>query len=170
MDQACFDGLEEGVRISEPAEGHGGAPAERIAHGEDFHPGRDISGGEGRPCLQFGSMRFGDTVKHDIHERAVTDEVGGEFMEIGGENANVLLDDRPRRWVVFLRGVSCSNHVAISQVKPGSPDGDPPRFLRSALILGVFQDADRGSLCSVEDILCPWFRQGGEARQQNFQA
>ena len=56
----------------------GRAPTERIANGEDLHPRGDISGGEHRPCLQFGSMLFGDTVDHDIHERAVTDEVSQE--------------------------------------------------------------------------------------------
>ncbi len=34
-------------------------------------------------------MRLGDTVDHDIHERAVTDEVGRELMEIVGEDANM---------------------------------------------------------------------------------
>ena len=110
-----------------------GPPAERIAHGEDLHPRGDISGGERCPCLQLGSMLFGDTVDHDIHKRAVTDEVGREFVEIIGENANVLLDDGARRGVVFLRGVSGGNHVAIPQVKPGSPDDDFSRFLRRAL-------------------------------------
>jgi hypothetical protein len=89
-------------------------------------------------------MLFGDTVDYDIHECAVTDEVSRELIEISGENANVLLDDGARRGVVFLRGVSCGNHIAISQMKPGSSDDDFPRFLRRALILGVLQDADRG--------------------------
>ena len=89
-------------------------------------------------------MLFGDTVDHDIHERAVTDEVSRELIEIRGENANVLLDNGPRREVEFLCRVPRSNHVAISQVKSGSPDDDFSRFLRRALILIIFQDADCG--------------------------
>ncbi len=69
-------------------------------------------------------MRFGDTVDHDVHERAVTDEVGRELMEIGGEDADMLLDDSAGRGVVFLRGVSGGNHVAIAQVKAGSSDDE----------------------------------------------
>ena len=144
MDQTRLDSLEKGVRISEATEGHGGAPAEWIADSEDFHPRGGISSGERCSCLQFGSMRFGDTVDHDIHERAVTDEVGREFMEISGEDANMLLDNSAGRGVVFLRSVSGGNDVAIPQVKPGSSDDDLPWFLRRALILGILQDADRG--------------------------
>ena len=89
-------------------------------------------------------MRFGDTVDHDIHKRAVTHEVGRKFIEIRCEHANMLLDNSARRRVVLLRGVSGGNHVAISQMKPGSSDDDFPGFFRRALILGVLQDADCG--------------------------
>jgi len=89
-------------------------------------------------------MRFGDTVDHNIHERTVTDKIGRELMEIGGEDASMLLDDGAGREVVFLRSMSGGNDVAISQVNPRSSDDDFPRFLRCALILSVFQDADGG--------------------------
>lgn len=98
-------------------------------------------------------MLFGDTVDHDIHKRAVTDEVGREFVEIIGENANVLLDDGARRGVVFLCGMSGGNHIAISQVKPGSSNDDFSWFLRRALILVVLQDADCGLFRAQKRVL-----------------
>ena len=101
-------------------------------------------------------MLFGNSVDHDIHERAVSDEVSREFVEIIGEHAHVLLDDGASRGVVFLRGVSCGNHVAILQVKAGSSDDDFPGFLRRALILGVLQDADRGLLRTQKRFLAEW--------------
>ena len=103
-------------------------------------------------------MLFGDAVDHDIHERAVTDEVGREFVEIRGENVDVLLDDGASRGGVFLRGVSRGDHIAISQMKPGSPDDDFPWFLRRALILGVLQNADRGLFGAQKRVLAGWRR------------
>ena len=96
--------------------------------------------------------------RYDIHERALTDKVSRKLIEIGGENANVLLDDGPHRGVVFFRCMSCGDHVTIPQVKPGSPDGDFPGFLRGALILGILQDADCGLFSMQKRILAEWRR------------
>ena len=115
-------------------------------------------------------MRFGDTVDHDVHEGAVTDEVGRELMEIGGEDADMLLDDSAGRGVVFLRGVSGGNHVTIAQVKAGSSDENFPRLLGRTLILGVLQDADRGLFRTQERFLAERCRFCADWRSEHRRA
>ena len=70
----------------------------------------------------------------------------------------MLLDDGPRRGVVFLCGMSGGNHIAISQVKPGSSNDDFPWFLRRTLILVVLQDADCGLFRTQKRVLADWSR------------
>jgi len=48
-------------------------------------------------------VRFSDAIDDNIHDRAVFDGISREFVEIGGENTNVLWEDETRREIRLLR-------------------------------------------------------------------
>ena len=40
-------------------------------------------------------MRLGDTIDHDVYEGTVADQIGRNFMEIGGQDTDLFLKDSP---------------------------------------------------------------------------
>jgi len=59
---------------------------------------------DAKAVVAVSLVRCGSAMIDDnIHDRAVFDGVSREFVEIGGENTNVLWDDGIRREIRLLR-------------------------------------------------------------------
>ena len=62
-------------------------------------------------------------------------------MEIIREYADLFLNGRPCREIMFVCSMSSRHHIAISEVKSGSLDDDLAGFLRHSLVFCIRQDS-----------------------------
>ncbi len=59
-------------------------------------------------------MLLDHSIHHDIHECAIAHKVGGKLVEIMRKEADLFLNDRPCREIMFFRSMFCRHHIAIS--------------------------------------------------------
>ena len=99
-------------------------------------------------------MGFCEAIDDDVHEGAVSDQVGREFVEIGGQDMNLFLNDGSSGDILFLCRMPGGDDVAVAQVKSGSADENLSRCVGGALILRVFENADGRELGAVKGCGC----------------
>jgi hypothetical protein len=113
-------------------------------------------------------MLLDDSIHHDIHECTLAHEIGGKFMEIMRKEADLFLNNRSCREIMLFRGMSCRNHIAISQVKPSSTDGNFARLFRHSLVLSFRQDSHRYIFRSKKCVLAERRRFGSEIKTWRY--
>jgi hypothetical protein len=82
-------------------------------------------------------MALRNAIDDDIHIGAVSDQVGREFVEICGQDMDLLGNDGSRGDIVFFRCVPGGDDVTVAQMKSGSANEDFARLIRCPLVLRV---------------------------------